>query len=278
MSTLRKQMIQQMQLEGYSEVTIKTYVSNIALLASFYKTPADLLTVDQIRDYILRNITEKKLSKSWMNSTISAFKLLFVDVLKREWNLLDLPRPGVNKKVPVILSKEEVQRIINSKTNVKHRAILMVTYSGGLRLGEVCRLKIADIDSDRMLIHLRQAKGDKERYTILSTAALDFLRIYFRIYKPKQWLFEGRLSRDAISKRTVQQVFKQAMVKSKVRKDVGIHSLRHSFATHLLEQGVALPLIQQMMGHKSLKTTSGYLHVQQYNIQGVRSPLDSLSV
>ncbi|NCB44435.1 MAG: hypothetical protein EOM59_17725 [Clostridia bacterium] len=278
MSTLRKQMIQQMQLEGYSEVTIKTYVSNIAHLASFYKTSADLLTVDQIRDYILRNITEKKLSKSWMNSTISALKLLFVDVLKREWNMLDIPRPRMNKKVPVILSREEVQRILNSKTNVKHRAILMLIYSGGLRLGEVCRLKIADIDSGRMLIHLKKAKGDKERYTILSAAALDFLRIYYRLYKPKEWLFEGRLSRVAISKRSVQQIFKQALVKSNVRKDVGIHALRHSFATHLLEQGVALPIIQQMLGHTSLRTTSGYLHVQQHSMQGVVSPLDTLSI
>lgn len=278
MGTLRKQLIQQMQLKGYSPVTIKTYVSNIAQIASFYNTPADLLTVDQIRDYILLNITGKKLSKSWMNSTISAVKILFCEVLKREWNSLDLPRPGVNKKVPVILSKEEVQRLINSKTNVKHRAILMLTYSSGLRLGEVSSLKIADIDSSRMLIHLKNAKGDKERYTILSTAALDFLRIYYRIYKPKEWLFEGRLSRNAISKRTVQEVFKQALVKSKVRKDVGIHSLRHSFATHLLEQGVALPIIQQMLGHQSLRTTSGYLHVQQYSIQGVRSPLDTLSI
>jgi site-specific recombinase XerD len=183
----------------------------------------------------------------------------------------------MDKKVPVILSREEVHRIINSKTNIKHKAILMLTYSGGLRLGEVSSLKIADIDSGRMLIHLKKAKGDKERYTILSAVALDFLRKYYRVYKPKEWLFEG-FSREAISERTVQAVFKQALAKSKVQKDVGIHSLRHSFATHLLEQGVALPIIQQMMGHKSLKTTSGYLHVQQYSIQGVRSPLDTLSI
>ena len=278
MSTLRNQLIQQMQLKGYSPVTIKTYVSCISRIASFYNSPADQLSVDQIRDYILLGITEKKLSKPWMNATISAVKLLFCDVLKREWNYLDLPRPAKDKKVPVILSKEEVQLIINSKKNVKHRAILMLTYSGGLRLGEVSTLKIADIDSTRMLIHLRKAKGDKERYTILSTVALDFLRNYYRIYRPKEWLFEGSLSSNAISKRTVQQIFKQALAKSKVQKKVSLHTLRHSFATHLVEQGVALPIIQQMMGHRSLKTTSGYLHVQQYSIQGVRSPLDTLSI
>lgn len=278
MSTLRKQMIQQMQLKGRSSVTIKSYVSIIAQIAYYYRTPADLLTIDQIRDFILLNINEKQRSKSWMNMTISAVKILFCEVLKREWNRLDLPRPGVANKVPVILSKDEVQRIINSKTNVKHRAILVLTYSGGLRLGEVSTLKIADIDSSRMLIHVKKAKGDKERYTILSSTALDLLRIYYRLYKPKEWLFEGRIPHSALSKRTVQVIFKQALKKSKVRKDVGIHSLRHSFATHLLEQGVALPIIQQMMGHKSLRTTSGYLHVQQNSIQGVKSPLDSLSI
>jgi len=278
MSTLRNQLIQQMQLKGYSPVTIKNYVSCISRMASFYNSPADQLSVDQIRSYILLGITEKKLSKPWMNATISAVKLLFCDVLKREWNYLDLPRPRKDKKVPVILSKDEVRRIIDSKTNLKHKAILITTYSGGLRIGEVSTLRVTDIDSGRMLIHLRKAKGDKERYTILSPIALALLRSYYRIYRPKEWLFEGSLPCNAISKRTVQQVFKQALIKSNVQKKVSVHSLRHSFATHLLEQGVALPIIQMMMGHKSLKTTSGYLHVQQYSIQGVRSPLDTLSI
>ena len=152
----------------------------------------------------------------------------------------------------------------------------MVTYSAGLRRCEVSNLKITDIDSSRMLIHLHTTKGNRERYTILSPVALDFLRVYYRQYKPKEWLFEGQTG-GAISTSSVEAVFKQALAKSKVQKAVGIHSLRHSFATHLLEQGVALPIIQQMLGHKSLKTTSGYLHVQQYSIQGVKSPLDTLS-
>jgi len=277
MSALRKQLIQQMQLEGYCKKTIKSYVSIIAQIASFYHTPADQLSVNQIRDFILKRITIDHRSKSWMNMAISAVKLLFCDVLKREWNRIDLPRPRKDQKVAVILSRDEVQRIINSKTNLKHRAILIVTYSAGLRRCEVSNLKITDIDSSRMLIHLHTTKGNKERYTILSPVALDALRLYYRQYKPKEWLFEG-YSRDAISTSTVEAVFKQALAKSKIQKVVGIHSLRHSFATHLLEQGVSLPIIQQMMGHKSLKTTSGYLHVQQYSIQGVRSPLDTLSI
>jgi site-specific recombinase XerD len=277
MSTLRKQLIQQMQLKGYCQKTIKSYVGIIAQIASFYHTPADQISVDQIRDYILKRISADHLSKQWMNMAISAVKLLFCDVLRREWNLLDLPRPRRDTKVPVILSREEVSQIIQCKKNIKHKAILMITYSAGLRLSEVSTLKITDIDSSRMLIHLHKTKGDKERYTILSPIALDLLREYYRQYKPREWLFEG-YSRDHVSVRTVQHVFKAALSKSNIQKDVGIHSLRHSFATHLLEQGVALPIIQLMMGHKSLKTTSGYLHVQQYSIQGVKSPLDSLAI
>jgi site-specific recombinase XerD len=270
-------MIQQMKLKGYSPKTIQSYVGSIAQIALHYHTPAEQLSIAQIRDYILQNITDNKRSKSWMNIIISAIKLLFCDILKREWNNLDLPRPIRDTKIPVILSRDEVQRIINSKTNLKHRAILMVTYSAGLRRSEVRNLKITDIDSSRMLIHLHSTKGNRERNTILSPVALDFLRAYYRRYKPKEWLFEGQ-SRDAITTSTIEKVFKQALAKSKVQKQVGIHSLRHSFATHLLEQGVALPIIQQMMGHRSLKTTSGYLHVQEYSIQGVKSPLDTLAI
>ena len=267
-----------MQLKGYCQKTIKSYVGIIAQIASFYHTPADKLTVDQIRDYILKRITVDHLSKPWMNMAISAVKLLFCDVLRREWNRLDLPRPRTDKKVPVIFSREEVGRIFQGKQNIKHKAILMITYSSGLRLGEVSSLRVSDIDSGRMLIHIRKAKGNKDRYTILSPVALDILRVYYRQYKPREWLFEGRIRCNSISNRTVQEVFNQALRKAQLHKKAGIHSLRHSFATHLLEQGVSLPVIQQILGHKSLKTTSGYLHVQQYDIQGVKSPLDSLSI
>ena len=173
MSTLRKQLIQQMQLKGYCQKTIKSYVGIIAQIASFYHTPADKLTVDQIRDYILKRITVDHLSKPWMNMAISAVKLLFCDVLRREWNRLDLPRPRTDKKVPVIFSREDVGRIFQGKQNIKHKAILMITYSSGLRLGEVSSLRVSDIDSGRMLIHIRKAKGNKDRYTILSPVALD---------------------------------------------------------------------------------------------------------
>ena len=277
MSTLRKQMIQQMQLENYSPKTIQNYISAISLLASFYHTPADQLTIVQIRDYILIHINEKKRSIAWMNIRISAVKFLFCEVLKREWNKIDLPRPRRVYKKPVVLSKKEVRQIIISTSNIKHKAILMLAYSGGLRISEICHLKIKDIDSGRMLIHVKMAKGNKDRYTILSPVALALLRDYYRKYRPKEWLFESNHI-GPLSRRTMEEVFKQAVIKSNISKHVSFHSLRHSFATHLVEQGVALPIIQQMMGHQSLRTTSGYLHVQEYSVQGVKSPLDALSI
>lgn len=277
MTPLRQQLIKQMQLKGYCDKTIKSYVSIISQIALHYRTPADQLSVDQIRDFIHKRITVDKLSKPWVNMAISAVKILFCDVLRRDWDRLDLPRPRKSQKVAVILSRDEVRKIINSKTNLKHRAILMLVYSAGLRRNEVRSLKISDIDSSRMLIHLHTTKGNKERYTILSPLMLDTLRQYYRRYRPSDWLFEG-VTRAAISESTVEAIFKQALKKSEVSKEVGIHSLRHAFATHMLEQGVSLPIIQQMMGHKSLKTTSVYLHVQQHSIQAVQSPLDSLAI
>ena len=278
MTTLREKFIQQMLLKGYSQRTIRTYVSLLASFARHYNCSPDMVSIDQIRDYLQENITEGKRSKSWVNQMISAIKLLYCDVLKREWSPLDIPRPRHDKKLPVVLSWVEVQKIITAHKNIKHKAILITTYSAGLRLSEVCHLKISDIDSSRMLIRVNHSKGNKDRYSLLSPVTLNMLRIYYKKYRPSTWLFEGALRGTPISVSTVTRVFKNAMNKAGIQRQVGIHSLRHSFATHLLEQGVALPVIQQMLGHKSLKTTSGYLHVQQYSIQGVKSPVDSLAV
>jgi integrase/recombinase XerD len=277
MKTLREQMTQQMQLKGYSEKTTKTYVLCISLLSRYYNLSPDLISIEQVRDYIQYCLVERKLSKAWLNQTISALKILYIQVLKREWNIIDIPRPRRERRLPVVFSREEVEKILKSPRNVKHRAFLMLTYSSGLRISEVCNLKVSDIDSSRMLMRVVQAKGNKDRYTVLSPVALKSLRIYWELYKPKIWLFEGH-DHSKIAIGTARAIFKKALSKSGVTKKVGIHTLRHSFATHLLEQGVSLPIIQQLLGHKSLRTTSGYLHVQQYSINAVRSPLDTLSI
>lgn len=275
MKSLREKTKQQMLLKGFSERTIKSYIESIALLAKYYNTSPDLLTIEQIRDYIEHCLIDRKLSKSWLNQLISALKILFCEVLGREWNKLELPRARRDKRLPVIFSRNEVERILNSPKNLKHRTFLMMTYSAGLRVSEVCNLKVTDIDSQRMLVRVVQAKGNKDRYSILSPITLNELRSYWKIYKPKNWLFEG-YDHSAIAVSTAQTIFKQALSKSGVTKKVGIHTLRHSFATHLMEQGVSMPIVQQLLGHKSLKTTSIYLHVQQYSINAVKSPLDTL--
>lgn len=277
MKTLRAQMIQQMQLKGYSESTIATYIQSIISLSKHFNLSPDLITIEQIRDYIQYCLTERKLSKAWLNQTISALKILHVQVLKREWSHIDLPRPRRERRLPVVFSRDEVKRILNIHRNLKHRAFLMLTYSAGLRISEVCNLKPSDIDSSRMLVRVVQGKGQKDRYSILSPLALEALRLYWKAYKPKQWLFEG-YDHSKIAVSSARSLFKKALKKADIKKDVGIHTLRHSFATHLLEQGVSLPIIQQLLGHKSLRTTSGYLHVQQYSINAVKSPVDTLSL
>lgn len=277
MSALRARMIQQMQLKGYSPRTIESYVECIALLAKHYNCAADLLTTDQIRDYITEGLNGRRLSRAWLNQVISALKVLQCQVLKREWSELLIPRPRREKKLPVVLSKVEVECILNCTRNLKHRCVLMLIYSAGLRMGEAGNLQEADIDSDHMQIRIRQAKGFKDRYAVLSPVALDELRTYYKLYRPKAWLFEGK-SGKRLSQRQIQWIFKSALKRAGVIKPATVHTLRHSFATHMMENGVALPIVQQLLGHKSLRTTSIYLHVQQYAIDTVKSPLDSLSV
>lgn len=277
MKTLRNKMIQQMQLKGYSQSTIHSYIVNLIQLAKYYNTSPDLLSVEQIRDFLQFNINEKKLSKSWLNQMVSALKILFCDVLNRDWDPLEIPRSRREKKLPVVLSREEVTQIIQVTKNIKHRAILMLIYSSGLRLSEARNLKISDIDSKRMQVRVVQAKGFKDRYSILSSVALDLLRQYWMKFRPKTWLFETQQGK-AISQRSIQQLFHKALRKACIQKEASVHSLRHSFATHLMEQGVSLPVIQQLLGHKSLRTTSIYLHVQQYSVLSVKSPLDTLTL
>lgn len=277
MSELRNKMIQQMQLKGYSKRTIRNYIQSIATLAKYHHCGADVLTADQIRDYILYNINVRMLSRVWLNQLISALKILFCQVLHREWNELEIPRPRREKKLPVVLSKQEVQKIFSSLKNLKHRTMLVLIYSSGLRMGELKNLRISDIDSSRMQIRVRQAKGFKDRYAVLSAVALAELRNYYKLIKPAEWLFEGEKGRS-ISERQVQWVFKTALRRAQINKKATVHSLRHSFATHMMEQGVSLPIIQQLLGHKSLRTTSVYLHVQQYTLDSVKSPLDTFSL
>ena len=188
----------------------------------------------------------------------------------------NLPRPKKEHKLPDILSQQEVLRLFKAVENPKHRAIILLTYSGGLRLGEVVRLRVEDIDKDRQLIHIRKTKGQKDRYTLLSGVALEALRAYYRRYRPKTWLFPGARPGRHLHERSVQKVFERAHQKAKIRKHVSMHTLWHSFATHLLESGNDLRYIQELLAHSSSRTTEIYTHVSEKSISKIQSPLDSL--
>lgn len=210
-----------------------------------------------------------------MNIAINALKFYYGEMLKRNF-VFEIRRPKKDRKLPVVLSREEVFRLLSSVANVKHRAILMLTYSAGLRVSEVVKLSIEDIDTQRQLIHIKGAKGRKDRCTILSEVALESLKEYWSEYKPEKWLFSGAEDGRHISTRTVQAIFEQAKEKASVRKDVTIHSLRHSFATHLLEGGTDLRYIQELLGHKKSKTKEIYTHVSNKALGKIISPLDTM--
>jgi len=208
-----------------------------------------------------------------LNIAISALKFYYGGILKKNF-AYEIKRPKKDRKLPVVLSREEVFKILSSVVNIKHRAILMITYSAGLRVGEVVRLKVEDIDTERKMIHVRGAKGRKDRYTILSDVAIETLNLYLKSYQPKIWLFHGKNENSHLTVRSVEKIFDNAVKSAGVTKDVSIHSLRHSFATHLLESGVDLRYIQELLGHKSSKTTEIYTHVSNKDLSRIQSPLD----
>lgn len=233
----------------------------------------------QFKAYLHHRITEDQISVSMINQHISAFRILQTDILQRDWERLNIKRPRKVKKLPVVLSIAEVERLIDSTRNIKHKTIIMLTYSAGLRLQEVLSMRPSAIDSSRMQVHVVQGKGKKDRYTILSEKVLEYLRLYYRLEKPKTYLFEPQSRKGhQITTRTLQVIVKQSCQAAGIKKKVTFHTLRHSFATHLLEKGVNLRLIQQLLGHTSLTTTSGYLHVANISPSGLGSPLDSMNI
>jgi integrase/recombinase XerD len=269
-------MLQEMQIRNYSERSIRSYIHCLSRLSIYYNCSPDLLSIEQVKSYLHYCITVKQEATSTLNQIISAVRILFVDVLQRPWEPLKLKRPRRDKKLPVVFSKQEIAAFLTGIKNVKHRAIFVTAYSSGLRLSEIRMLKPGDIDSDRMQIRVANGKGKKDRFTLLSVKNLEELRLYYQRFRPKNYLFEGYTEGQAISHRTIQKVFTNAVIKAGITKAVSFHSLRHSFATHLLEQGTNLRLIQQLLGHNSLRTTSVYLHLSCFDPKEVSSPFDKL--
>jgi site-specific recombinase XerD len=277
MSPLRKQMEDDLVVRGMSPRTLESYTGAVAALAKYYGRCPDRISAAEVQRYLLHLIQEKRLAWSSCNIALSGLKFFYRVTLKRAQAQFELPTPRQPQKLPQILAPEEVVRIIECADNPKHRALLMTTYAAGLRLSEVCHLKVSNIDSARMTIHVEQGKGAQDRYTPLSPRLLTELRRYWTLHRPKVWLFSGTRTPDSpILPHTVQRIFKRAKGRAGITKDCGIHGLRHAFATHLLEAGVDVPTIQHMMGHRHISSTLRYFHLARKHLGAARSPLELL--
>ncbi len=262
----------------YSENTIRTYTSLFEEFINYYaQYEPDEIDETMILAFVHYLVLERNISISYQNQAINAIKFYYERVLGGQRKTYLIDRPRVDHALPVVLSESEVALILNATSNLKHKAILMTIYSAGLRISEAIALKLTDIDSRRMQIRVVQAKGKKDRYTLLSPKTLDILRRYFSEYKPKLWLFEGQDGSN-YSDRSIQNILKAAVKKAQIEKHVTVHTLRHSFATHLLENGTDLRYIQHLLGHGSTKTTEIYTHVTTKGFDQVKSPLDKLDV
>jgi site-specific recombinase XerD len=268
--------IETLQLKAYSKNTINTYRNEFTqLLLTLKSHKVDDLTPDRLRSYFLYCINTLKLTENTMHSRINAIKFYFEQVLKREKFFFEIPRPKKPSILPKAINAQDIKKLFEVTTNLKHNTMLKLCYGMGLRVSEIINLKITDIDSKNMQVFIERAKGKKDRYVNLPTTILEQLRAYFLEYKPKKYLFEGQYG-DQYSTRSAQNVFAAAMKKAKINKEVGIHGLRHSFATHLLEAGTDIAFIQELLGHKDIKTTLRYTHVSKQTIQKIKSPLDNI--
>ena len=276
MTPLRQKMINEMKLRGFSVRTQQSYVDAVAGLARFFNQSPDRLNKEKLRAYLLHLMEERNLSWSSCNVAVSAFRFLYGETLGDDSMRLAIPPRKKVNQLPEILSAEELEDLFAGAANPKHRMLLMTTYAGGLRVSEVVRLKIKDIHSERMLIRVDQGKGKKDRYTILSERLLKELRIYWTMYRPRLWLFPSKDPSKPMHIGTAQKIYYTAKKRAKIKRGRGIHTLRHCFATHMLEAGEDVRTIQMLMGHSSILTTMVYLQVTRKKLEKTKSPLDLL--
>jgi len=268
--------IDQLRLKAYSPKTINVYVSEFSHLLILLKNyRVDELTEIRLKDYFLYCVKKEGIKERQLNSRINAIKFYFEQVLHRQKMFFDIPRPKTPSSLPKILSKNEIKKIFNATENLKHLLMLQLSYGMGLRVSEIVNLKIEHINSSDFIVLVEGAKGKKDRYVALPKSVLQRLRTYYLKYRPKIWLFEGMYG-GQYTVRSVQIVFKNAMKKAGINKSVGIHGLRHSYATHLLEYGADIRFIQELLGHNSIKTTQIYTHISDVKKYEIRSPLDEL--
>lgn len=278
MTALRQRMDEAMVLRGFAQRTRETYLACVTGLAKHYHSPPDRLDAAQIQAYLLHLIQQKKLAYASVNQAACACRFLFERVLQRPNARLDIPMAKVPKRLPVILTRDEVQRLFGACATLRARTVLMTTYAAGLRVSEVGALQVGDIESapDRMCIKVRQGKGGQDRYTLLSPRLLETLRLYWQTCRPRLWLFPNKAGDGPMGDQTAQRMYWAACAAAGLTNAAGIHTLRHSFATHMLENGVNIRVLQELLGHADVKTTEIYTHVMARDIRQLQSPLDRL--
>ena len=278
MTPMRQRMIKEMTLRRFSPKTQKSYLSSVTGLARYFKLSPEKINKQMIEEYMLHVIQERKLKWGSCNTILVGLRFFYIKMLGMDSLFINIPINKKGSELPEILSSDELESLFTVMTNQKHRTLLMTAYAAGLRVSELVNLKLADIDSKRMMIRVHQGKGRKDPYTILSKRLLKELRIYWKMYSPNLWLFSGRDPEQPLPSGTAQKIYYKAKERAGIKKGKCIHTLRHCFGTHLLEAGVDLRTIQMLMGHSNIKTTIIYLQLSKKHLSSTQSPLDLLEI
>ena len=276
MTPLRQRMIDDMRLRNFAPATQRNYIAHVAAFARYFGKSPELLDMEAVRDYLLYLLDERKMSPETVNQQVSALQFLYLTTLEMPWNPRDFPRAKRPCRLPVVLSHEEVVQFFDHVPSLRYRAALMICYGAGLRVSEAVALKVTDIDSQRMLLRVEQGKGRKDRYAMLSPRLQQVLRTYWRAVRPQGYLFPSWRTGRHLTASTLQTACRDAWQRSGLHKKVTVHTLRHSFATHLLENGTDVRVIQVLLGHSQINTTARYTAVTPQLIGATLSPLDQL--
>ena len=276
MTALRQRMLEDLRIRNYAPSTVECYIRSVAAFAKHFRKSPDQLGPEEIRQYQLFLLNEKKVKLATYIQAVAALRFFYRNTLHRKIDVDRIPLSRYERKLPVILTKEEVKRLLEAPKNLGHRAILATLYGTGLRVSEATHLKVSDLDRDRKLIHVRGGKGRKDRQVMFSDPLREVRAAYYRWKRPTDWLFPGKERGQPLSRETVFETCKKAARRAGIAKSVHPHSLRHAFATHLLDDGATLIVIQALLGHANLKTTARYLHVSDAALRATRSPIEML--
>lgn len=276
MTQLRQRYLEDLRLRNYTAKTQECYVYCVSAFAKYFNKPPQELGPEHIREYQLYLLEKKKCSWAHFNQTVCALRFLYCTTLDKNWVVDRIAFPRTERKLPEVLSQSEVAQFLAAIRKLKYRVALTTAYAAGLRLSEILNLRVSDIDSKRMTIRVRQGKAHKDRYAMLSPKLLVLLRQYWETQRPTTWLFPGKTNQDQLNESVLQHVARRARQHSGLKKKITVHTLRHCFATHLLEAGSDIKTIQMLLGHSNLQTTVRYIHISQAAVAAVRSPFDEL--